>query len=289
MRSTRLPARSFSRRISAFRTSFTAIDPVTGEKAVNPAVLPEAGKAKLVCPGNFGARNWPATAAESGDEDSLRADDGDVLRLRLRAGRACADRKRRRGHALHRCVSRRAATASSDASPRSICRSVRSCGLIGSAFPSPVRRSRLRAALLFNSDLDRYFAAYDQANGKLLWRTRLGSTSRIDARRATRPTGASTLPWWREAEASSAPPVAGSYRNSPPPVPGITLMVFELLLTGGVQGARPSRRVVTRHGDAACPKRLCCRPNDGAAWRTHSGGSGVGPSSGRCYTALPLR
>jgi alcohol dehydrogenase (cytochrome c) len=40
----------------------TAIDPVTGEKTANPAVRPEAGKTKLVCPGNFGARNWPATA-----------------------------------------------------------------------------------------------------------------------------------------------------------------------------------------------------------------------------------
>jgi alcohol dehydrogenase (cytochrome c) len=40
----------------------TAIDPRTGEKTVNPAVEPEAGKAKLLCPAAFGARNWPATA-----------------------------------------------------------------------------------------------------------------------------------------------------------------------------------------------------------------------------------
>ncbi len=31
--------------------------------------------------------------------------------------------------------------------------------------------------LLFASDLDRYFAAYDQRNGKLLWRTRLAAAA----------------------------------------------------------------------------------------------------------------
>ncbi|HMA11802.1 MAG TPA: PQQ-binding-like beta-propeller repeat protein, partial [Steroidobacteraceae bacterium] len=39
-----------------------AIDPLTGEKTVNPAVQPEAGKAKLLCPSAVGARNWPATS-----------------------------------------------------------------------------------------------------------------------------------------------------------------------------------------------------------------------------------
>ncbi|MCK9285912.1 MAG: PQQ-binding-like beta-propeller repeat protein [Rhodocyclaceae bacterium] len=40
----------------------TAIDPVTGRKTTDPALEPEAGKAKLVCPFAGGARNWPATA-----------------------------------------------------------------------------------------------------------------------------------------------------------------------------------------------------------------------------------
>lgn len=38
------------------------IDPKTGEKHVNPAVQPEAGKAKLLCPAASGARNWPSSA-----------------------------------------------------------------------------------------------------------------------------------------------------------------------------------------------------------------------------------
>ncbi len=38
----------------------TAVDPVTGAKTVNPAVEPEAGKPKLICPNSVGARNWPA-------------------------------------------------------------------------------------------------------------------------------------------------------------------------------------------------------------------------------------
>ena len=47
-------ARSCSRATWACRTWSIAIDPVTGEKTVNPAVQPEAGKAKLLCPSAVG-------------------------------------------------------------------------------------------------------------------------------------------------------------------------------------------------------------------------------------------
>jgi len=40
----------------------TAIDPVTGKKTTNPALEPEAGIAKTLCPNANGARNWLTTA-----------------------------------------------------------------------------------------------------------------------------------------------------------------------------------------------------------------------------------
>ena len=40
----------------------TVIDPVTGEETTNPALEPEPGKTKLLCPNASGARNWPTTA-----------------------------------------------------------------------------------------------------------------------------------------------------------------------------------------------------------------------------------
>lgn len=47
---------------SGMTNLFTAIDAVTGEKRINPALEPAAGKTLLLCPGNLGARNWPATS-----------------------------------------------------------------------------------------------------------------------------------------------------------------------------------------------------------------------------------
>ena len=40
------------------------IDPKTGEKTLNPALEPEAGKSKFMCPSPLGARNWPATSVD---------------------------------------------------------------------------------------------------------------------------------------------------------------------------------------------------------------------------------
>jgi alcohol dehydrogenase (cytochrome c) len=42
----------------------TAIDPKTGKKTTNPALEPESGKAKLLCPSSSGARSWPTTALD---------------------------------------------------------------------------------------------------------------------------------------------------------------------------------------------------------------------------------
>ncbi len=154
----------------------TAVDPVTGEKTVNPAVEPEAGKAKYLCPNSFGARNWPATSLDPVTHmlyvpilencaeytyvprgATQTAQGGIDMRFALRApprhdgkfGRIAAlDLERRRTVWTHRQR-------------------------------MPVVSSALATAggLLFEGDVDRYFTAYDAATGRVLWRTRLSSAA----------------------------------------------------------------------------------------------------------------
>jgi alcohol dehydrogenase (cytochrome c) len=42
----------------------TAIDPRTGHKTTDPALEPESGKTRIVCPSTTGARAWPATSLD---------------------------------------------------------------------------------------------------------------------------------------------------------------------------------------------------------------------------------
>jgi alcohol dehydrogenase (cytochrome c) len=46
------------------QTLVSAIDPKTGVKQVDPALAPEAGVPKSICPHAGGARSWPATAVD---------------------------------------------------------------------------------------------------------------------------------------------------------------------------------------------------------------------------------
>ena len=159
-----------------FQNLVTAVDPHTGEKTISPEVQPEAGKSKLICPNSFGARNWPATALNpqthvlytailencadyiyaprSADQT---AKGGLDLRFvpRLPAGHdgnfgrlAALDLQKRRVLWTHR---QRIPLASS---------------ILATA-----------GGLLFEGDVDRYFSAYDQSSGKVLWRTRLNAAA----------------------------------------------------------------------------------------------------------------
>jgi alcohol dehydrogenase (cytochrome c) len=152
----------------------TSIDPVTGEKTANPAVRPEAGKAKLVCPGNFGARNWPATAVNP---------DTGILYVPIME--TCSDYTYAPGTA--------AQTAKGGVDMRYVARiAPGSDGKFGRLAALdlqkreilwthrqriPLAGSTLATAggVLFSGDFDRYFNAFDQSNGKILWRTRLSA------------------------------------------------------------------------------------------------------------------
>jgi len=152
----------------------TAVDAKTGEKTVNPAVQPEAGKAKLVCPSAFGARNWPAT--------SINPETG-LLYVALTE--SCTD---------YTYSPRSAAeTAAGGTDMRFAPRlPPGNDGLFGKVAAVDLKtqqvvwshRQRIPPAgstlttatgLLFNGDLDRHFRAYDQASGEILWQTRLNA------------------------------------------------------------------------------------------------------------------
>ena len=152
----------------------TAIDPRTGDKTVNPAVQPQAGKPELLCPAAFGARNWPATAlnpdtgvlfvpiTESCTDYTYAprtpqetADGGADMRFAPRVppgtdgkyGRLVAlDLNQRAVRWMHR----------------------QRMPIAGSALATG-------GGLLFNGDLDRFFYAYDQQTGAVLWSTRLNA------------------------------------------------------------------------------------------------------------------
>lgn len=154
----------------------TAIDPQTGAKTYNPALAPVSGERKLICPGSSGFRNWMSTAynpqthilyvpifencgnftwtqrdatavAGGGIDQSFQTrlmpnSDGNIGRVQamnLQTGKAAWIKRQR----------------------------------------APISSSMLTTAggLVFNGSGDRYFRAYDQANGKIVWQTKLASTA----------------------------------------------------------------------------------------------------------------
>jgi alcohol dehydrogenase (cytochrome c) len=153
----------------------TAVDPLTGEKTVNPAVQPEAGKAKLLCPNSFGARSWPATAANPQTHILFVpilencADYTYAPRSAALTAQGGLDmRFTPRGPPGH--DGNFGQVAALDLEKRTTVWTHRQ--------RMPIAGAALATAggLLFNGDIDRYFYAYDQASGKVLWRTRLSAS-----------------------------------------------------------------------------------------------------------------
>ncbi|HXC60705.1 MAG TPA: PQQ-binding-like beta-propeller repeat protein, partial [Steroidobacteraceae bacterium] len=151
-----------------------AVDAKTGDKTVNPAVQPEAGKSKLICPSAFGARNWPATSINP--ETGL---------LYVAMTESCSDytyaprsaAETATGGSDMRFASRLppghdgqfGKLAAVDLKTQQVVWSQRQ--------RMPPAGSTLVTAtgLLFNGDLDRHFRAYDQKTGEVLWQTRLNA------------------------------------------------------------------------------------------------------------------
>ena len=150
------------------------IDPATGRKIINPAVQPEAGVTKLVCPYNTSGRNWPATSinpdtgvlyvplAEScmnhtftpGSAADIAAGGVDT-RMEQRV-RPDTDGKFGRLQAINLQTGKVLWTDRERASPSS--------AVLATA-----------GGLVFNGNHDRKFRAYDDQSGAILWETRLNA------------------------------------------------------------------------------------------------------------------
>jgi alcohol dehydrogenase (cytochrome c) len=204
----------------------TSVDPVTGAKTVNPAVEPEPGKPKYLCPNSFGARNWPATSINPLTDilyvpilencaeytyapraSGQTAQGGLDMRFALRAP-PNHDGKFGRITALD-LKTRRIVWTDRQRMP-----------IAGSTFATA-------GGLLFDGDVDRYFYAYDQATGKVLWRTRLDAAPESSPVTFT----ANGRQYVAVVAGSGSPFGAGSRIFVPevrPAAPGVTLVVFGL-------------------------------------------------------------
>jgi alcohol dehydrogenase (cytochrome c) len=146
----------------------------TGEKAVSVALTPVVGEKKLVCPGPSGLRNWPATSYNPS-----------TYILYVPMVEACADFTW-----LPRDAAQTAAGGIDQKfQMRPMPQSDGNFGRIqainlqsGKTVWTIRQRAPISSAMLasaggiaFNGSRDRYFRAYDQSNGKVLWETRLGA------------------------------------------------------------------------------------------------------------------
>ena len=152
-----------------------SVDPKTGEKTINPAVQPEAGKTKFLCPSPFGARNWPATAFNP-QTRILYVPLVEACMDYTYAPRSAAETAAGGQDAKFALRYRPDAdgnfgrVAAIDLDTRKVVWTRRQ--------RAPIASSMLATAggVVFTGDRDRWFRALDQASGKVLWETRLSAS-----------------------------------------------------------------------------------------------------------------
>ncbi|HXS28401.1 MAG TPA: PQQ-binding-like beta-propeller repeat protein [Steroidobacteraceae bacterium] len=204
----------------------TAVDPVTGAKTVNPAVEPEAGKPKYLCPNSFGARSWPATSLNPVTHVLYVpilencAEYTYAPRTPAQTARGGLDMRFALRSPPHH-DGRFGRIAALDLQTRKVIWTHRQ--------RMPIVGSTLATAggLLFDGDVNRYFAAYDQETGKVLWRTRLNAAPESTPITFT----AGGQQFVAVVAGSGSPFGAGSCLFVPevgPSGPGVTLIVFGL-------------------------------------------------------------
>ena len=152
----------------------TAIDPDTGEETKNPALEPEPGKTKLLCPDANGARNWPTTAFDPAtyvlyvpliedcadyswtprSADKIAAG-GDDIHFAARP-RPNGDGKFGRIEAINL------------ATGKVLWIHRQRAPLVSSLLAT-------NGNLVFVGSLDRFFSAYNATTGKLLWQTQVNA------------------------------------------------------------------------------------------------------------------
>ena len=153
-----------------------SVDPRTGDKRLNPALEPEAGKTKWMCPSPLGARNWPST--------SINPATG-ILYVPM--VEFCTDYGYKPGTAAETAAGGVDITFNGmkprDGADGKFSRLTAVNLATGKVVWMNRQRAPLASAMLstaggivFTGDRDRYFRALDEATGKVLWQTRLNAT-----------------------------------------------------------------------------------------------------------------
>ncbi len=153
----------------------TAVDPRTGRKITNPALEPESGKTRLLCPSSSGARSWPSTAFNP-HTHMLYVPILESCSQWTWTARSAAETAAGGIDMTYPPVPRPDADgnfgriAAVNLDTRQIVWTLRQ--------RTPVASAMLATAggIVFNGSLDRRFHAYDEMTGKLLWETRLNAS-----------------------------------------------------------------------------------------------------------------
>jgi len=149
----------------------SSIDPVTGKKTINPQTMPGDGQSKMVCPHVDGAKSWIPGSFNPDTKimyvplieacmDLTPVTDGGRAGLLSAGGRPTlrprpdSDGKYGRVEAIN-MVTREVVWTERHRAPVS-------SGALDTA-----------GGVIFNGSIDRFFRAYDDQTGKLLWETRL--------------------------------------------------------------------------------------------------------------------
>lgn len=152
-----------------------SVDPKTGEKTLNPEALPHIGQTTVNCPADPGSRGWPATAYSPKTQMlylPLTEFCAHTTPVPLDAGQTYTGGGR--------AVYQRGPVPNSDGNFGRL-DAVR-LDDHSQAWSDRRRAPSSSAALptaggvVFAGSLDRYFGAYDDTTGKILWQTRLNNS-----------------------------------------------------------------------------------------------------------------
>ena len=215
------------------------VDPLTGDKEINPALAPEPGKPKFMCPSPLGARNWPATAIDPAS-GVLYAP---MVEFCTNYTYAPRDAEKTAAGGVDISFSGMLPRPDNDGKFSRLTAMDLKTGKVRwtRRQRAPVASAVLATGggLVFTGDRDRYFRALDETTGEVLWQTRLNATPNsfpvaytADGRQYVAVTtgGGSS---WDGATASAGSEIVN-------PASGTTLWVFRLPVAPA--GRRPSKK-----------------------------------------------
>ena len=156
---------------TVYQNVISAVDPKTGEKTINPEAIPHIGKTTVNCPADPGGRGWPATSYSPktkmlylpmnefcSDTTPLPVEAG---QLYLGGGRAIYARRQIPNSDGN--IGRVEAVSLDNQ---------KSAWSFRTRAPQTAAVLATGGGLVFSGAWDRYFRAFDDETGKLLWQVR---------------------------------------------------------------------------------------------------------------------